>query len=262
MVEINRELASLFPGIFGLLEAFQEMDTHIVTFQRATGIQCIESCAKCCELSSPKVEASVLEMIPLAIHWWEMGRADAFLKDFQFADQNHRCVLFNPSATPQKPGACSAYAFRPLMCRLFGFSAVVDKYGRSVIVLCPVLKQKQPGRLAEIQEKIDQGLKPPLYKNYARKILLIDPQLGFPLYPINEAIHRALGLIGHRKGCCILSRRLERIMDQEIQDLFPSSWLKGFKASRVAGTQNPRCKNQNFALVGSPFLILNCRFDI
>lgn len=200
MIEINRDQASLFPGVFDLLEAYQEIDTHIETFKRAAGLQCIESCAKCCEISSPKVEASVLEMIPLAVHWWETGRADAFLKEFRLADQNHRCVLLSPIATPQKPGACSAYPFRPIMCRLFGFSAAADKYGRPVIVLCSVLKQKQPGLLAEIQEKIDRGLKPPIYKNYAYKILLANPQYGLPLYPVNEAIHKALSLVGHRRA--------------------------------------------------------------
>ncbi len=209
MVELNRELLSLFPGVLDLLEVYRELDAHIEDFKKAVGVECIESCGRCCVVSSSKVEASVFEMIPLAIHLWETGEANNFLKKIDWADQNSQCVLFDGGGGRSSPGHCMAYPFRDLMCRLFGFSAVENKYGRPVMALCSVMKDRRPGVREEIQRRIDHGLRPPVYKNYAYRIILADSQYGLPLFPINEAIQKALELVEYRRALLLRGQDLE-----------------------------------------------------
>jgi len=197
MVEIDGKLASLLPGVRDLLQVYKELDIHIENFWKEARIKCFRACGKCCEVSSQAIEASIFEMIPLAIHLWKRGKTNDVLEKINLTPENHRCVLYDASDLSNRPGCCEAYPFRPLMCRLFGFSAVENKYGNPVVALCSAIKQNRPELAKEVQRRIDQGLVPPIYQNYASRVLLIDPMYGLPLYPINKAIRMALERIGY-----------------------------------------------------------------
>lgn len=199
MFERELELSDFLPGLEELFEIYRELDLQIEAFKRATGLECLPGCGRCCEVSFHQVEASVFEMLPLAIHLWDTGRAEKILKVLEGPEKIDRCVLYDPQGFPSRKGHCSAYPHRALFCRLFGFSAVEDKYGRIQVALCTILKNHRPGLAEEIQRMINEGLNPPLYRKYADRIILAHSPHVLPLLPINEAIRKALALVGYRR---------------------------------------------------------------
>ena len=186
-----------FSGLDRLLELYDEIDSEIEAFKSATGLGCIPNCGKCC--SSPKViESTVLEAIPLSIQLWKEEEAESCLRKIQTADPENPCVLYDPDRS--RNGRCIAYQWRPAVCRLFGFSAILNKKGKPVIALCRVLKAKNPGLNDRIQGLIDRGVKVPVYSFYGERFSFLDPFLAITRYPINEALRMALEAVGLRKS--------------------------------------------------------------
>jgi Fe-S-cluster containining protein len=219
MVERKLGLSDFLSGLEELFEIYRQLDLQIEAFKKSTGLECLPACGRCCEVSFRQIEASVFEMLPLAIHLWETGRAEQILKRLEGPKHIDRCVLFDPQDLPSRKGHCSAYPYRGLLCRLFGFSAVEDKYGRIQVSLCAVLKNQRPGLAEGIQRMVDEGLNPPLYRKYADRIILAPSPHVLPLLPINEAIRKALILVGYRRE--ILSSTFETCLSGEPVDSGP-----------------------------------------
>ena len=55
-------------------------------------------------------------------------------------------------------GGCTEYAFRPLICRLFGFSGVIDRLGQVAPVICKYVKRAIRFLLKRFTEKFSSGL--------------------------------------------------------------------------------------------------------
>lgn len=182
---------------------FRTLGRDIARFQKRTRLGCQPGCGRCCE--GPHVETTVLEMMPLAAHLWQKGEASRWLETVEKAGNPSPCVFYQPDPAGQGKGRCSVYPLRPLICRLFGFSANRDKQGHRVLMTCARIKENQTADYLDVQKHIDSGLPVPVMSDYILRVSPIDPVLGQKQVPINDAIHRAIERIGLRMS--LRSRR-------------------------------------------------------
>jgi len=195
-----------FPGLDQLFEVYADLERQVAEFKRGAGIECFPGCTFCCA-TAKFVEASIFEMLPLSLHFWEKGRAAEILEKLEGIHPEAPCILLNPHVPDELSGGCSYYRFRPLVCRLFGFSATVDKYGKPSIALCAPLKEFDSGVAERVNKKIREDLAFPLMADFSRKVAMIHPRLGKEKYPINIALWEALELVGQKIHSLKAARR-------------------------------------------------------
>jgi len=169
---------------------FESLDQQISSFQTTTTIHCKTGCGKCC--FKPDIEATVLEFLPFAYHLYQNKLADQWLDKLDAADST-LCVILSP--TQRGAGLCSEYPHRGLICRLFGYSARTNKYGKKEFVTCQIIKTEQAPAYVEANAKIEAGISVPVMNQYYLQLQSIDYELTRVFYPINGAIRRAIELV-------------------------------------------------------------------
>ena len=167
------------------------IDKDINRFKKKSGLQCDVDCSKCC--LKPGISASILECLPLAFRLYSKGLAKEWLEKARHFEtgENSNCMLFNPAPEATK-GNCSEYEYRPLLCRLFTFSAKMNKYGKPVLVTCSTIKEKYHSRYLKVIKMIETGMKVPIMKNFFFRLYSIDSTLSQTQYDINTAIRSAI----------------------------------------------------------------------
>jgi Fe-S-cluster containining protein len=186
-----------FPGLDRLFEVYADLERRIAEFKERAGIDCLKKCQSCCS-TAKVVEASIFEMLPLSLRLWEEGRGEEILARLEGIHPEDLCISLNLHPTEEAPEGCMNYSFRPLICRLFGFSATADKQGRPLIVICNPLKERHSGIDRRINERIREDLPVPLMADFSRRIAFLDPRLGREKYPVNIALWEALELVGQK----------------------------------------------------------------
>jgi len=194
----NNLASSLFGCLDRLWEVYDEIDSLMPNFKRIAAYDCPKDCRRCCDTPAKNIEASIFEILPLSIHLWQKGEAESWLRKIKETNSESPCVFYDGHPSRQLAGGCRAYAWRPLVCRLFGFSATTNKYGKPLFVLCRHIKKMDPGLEDRIQGMIENGLNVPVNSYYAQKVSFINPYLGQPRYSINEAFLLALEMVGYR----------------------------------------------------------------
>ena len=186
----------IFPGLKELIELYKELDEEARRFKKATGLDCLKFCKKCCTPGKAQIEASVFECLPLSIHLWERGEAELFLQRIASDEARNLCVLYNADDSPLPASGCKHYPWRPLLCRLFGISAVLDKHGHPRMALCRAIKDADPQAEERINKELTRGLKAMIIPHWAKKACSLDPHLGRKRHPINQAVRLALERVG------------------------------------------------------------------
>jgi uncharacterized protein len=171
---------------------FHDLDEAISAFQTSSTLHCKWGCGKCC--FKPDIEATILEFLPLAHHLYQANQAHTWLEKFQASDQDVCHVL---NATQAAAGLCSEYAHRGLICRLFGYSARINKYGKKELITCQVIKTEQQSAFNSASEKITGEMEIPVMNQYYMRLHAIDPDLARDFYPINQAIKKAIETVLH-----------------------------------------------------------------
>ncbi len=169
---------------------FSQLDQEIEELKHSSGLDCRSHCTHCCE--NPDIEATILEFLPLAKHIYDLGWHERYLH--QLAAKPEQCILLNPEQKASQdislvPG-CRMYPYRGIICRLFGFSTREDKFGNPELVACSWLKHAPA--YANI---FLLGIKIPTIAEYRWQVYGIDPRLCDVMYPINEAIRRAIEIV-------------------------------------------------------------------
>lgn len=173
------------------VEAFYaKLDVDLAFFQKQAKYSCLRGCSKCCH--SPNIEASILEMLPLAFFLFKENLANTFYDKLLSNTSDSLCVLYEPILTASRKGACSEYPYRALVCRLFGFSFTRDKIGEPLILACKDIKAEHHEAIEQIGKHAKQGLKVPMANNYHTQLSDIDYNLSMNQYPINEATRLAI----------------------------------------------------------------------
>lgn len=185
---------SFWNGLNDLMRLYSELDGAIEKFIERTGLTCPGGCRICCDTPATKIEATVFELLPQAIIACHQGRAEYWLSILAQGDSEARCVFLDHNLSQ---GGCSIYQYRPLLCRLFGFAAVLDKDARPLPLVCRQMKIADPGVDRHVRQLIIDGVvELPISAYYASRIAAINPNQGQGLLSINEAFRNAIQLAG------------------------------------------------------------------
>lgn len=172
-----------------VLDAYAQIDADTAVFQSETGLHCPPGCGRCCD--NPHIESTPLEMLPMAVELVQRGEHLAWLERIELASSN-TCVCYKRSPAVSGNGSCEMYAWRPSLCRLFGFAATQDKAGNPVLASCSHHKAVMPDTLAAAQAAVAKGLSITQFGHWQARIANIDPSWGYQRMPINQALQVAL----------------------------------------------------------------------
>lgn len=163
-----------------LQNLYEEMGKTFRDFQTSSGLTCLSGCSECC--LNPEVEATPLEMIPMALKIIELGLIDQIYQELENSEGLPCIVLKN--------GKCSLYEQRPSLCRLFGASGFIDKNGKTSLSLCKLIKKDKP-QLAENLSSFPPT-ETPIMANWSRILSTLHPELNKNRQQINVALKMAL----------------------------------------------------------------------
>lgn len=176
-------------------ELFERLEIEITTFKSETHLYCNAGCGKCC--SKPNIDASPLEFLPWAFDLFLNGKAEQTLEELNNSITQN-CLLYRPlSVLEHHKGSCSNYRYRGLICRLFGYAANTDKYGKLRLATCTIIKEEQQQNFNKSEEAINKGQYVPIFTDYYMKLAQIDFKMGMTLLPINEALKKAIEEVLH-----------------------------------------------------------------
>lgn len=171
-----------------VLQTMNEVGQAYGQYQRDQQLFCRSGCGECC--LHPGIEASVLEMLPLAYHLLEDGRAEATLEALQQSDFDG-CYFYQRHSADGKQGQCSVYPYRPAICRFFGVAGYNGREGEISLSVCKVIKADHPIRYGETLIALESS-NPPMMRNGKEQIRQLDYELGGKNLPINDALQQAL----------------------------------------------------------------------
>jgi len=177
-----------------LVEAlFKELEEETKEFYKKGGLGCISGCGFCC--ANPKIPATPLEFLPLAFDLYEKGLAVDIANQLAMEEIPGNCIVYRAQSEDEKKGFCGSYAYRGLICRLFGASSRKNtKTGTRELITCKILKENFPQEYRETTERINSDLDIPVSIAWYTRLHDIDEYLGSQ-YPINQAILMALELV-------------------------------------------------------------------
>lgn len=164
------------------------MSLTFSTYQRSTGLNCLSGCGSCC--LNPEIEASVLEMIPMALQILDENKLEYWLDRLETSLQQS-CLMYRPLSPDGTKGSCGAYEGRPSVCRMFGVSGYFDKHQRAKLSICKRIKEHNP-ELAAKKDAEASITETPMLQHWTLRLTQLDPALIQDRMPINEALKRAL----------------------------------------------------------------------
>ena len=176
-----RELSRLVEAVYN------DIDHTYGKYQQDSGLQCRSGCGACC--NNPHIEATELEMLPMALSLFDRGQAEVMLD--KLAEYNgFSCVHFVRQSLDGNQGYCGEYAHRPGVCRMFGAAAVKAKQGLTLSV-CKTIKQDVPQKYAAGLIAFGEG-GVPVIPHDKERIRQLDFSLSQQELPLNKALSAAL----------------------------------------------------------------------
>jgi hypothetical protein len=175
---------------------FDRLEIEITAFKTQTQLYCNTGCGKCC--TTPNIDASPLEFLPWAFHLFLNGKAEETLASLRDTSSSNSCLLYRPlSVLEHHQGSCSNYRYRGLICRLFGYAANTDKYGKLRLATCKIIKEQQKENFIAAEEAINKDQYVPVLANYYMQLAQIDIRMGVLSLPVNQALKIALEEVLH-----------------------------------------------------------------
>jgi Fe-S-cluster containining protein len=165
-----------------------EIGQDYAKYQQDRGLFCRSGCGECCQ--HPGIEATVLEMLPLAFRLIAEQRADQVLADLAERD-DARCYFYQSHSEDRKQGQCSVYQQRPGICRFFGAAGTTGKAGEYQLSTCRNIKTDHPTAYADTIIALESD-PPPLIRHGQEQIRQLDPELASNPMPLNQALSTAL----------------------------------------------------------------------
>lgn len=181
--------ATLPQKIRAVRRVYERLDADIARMQKASGLHCLSGCGECCK--KPDIEATPVEFLPLALDWFDQEVAESMYDQLETATST--CFVFRPHVT-SFGGLCNAYPDRGLICRLFGFTARINRLNQPELVTCKFIKTEQSENYASWLRRMSEGEPVPIMTNYYTRMASIDPGLN-TMMPINQAMRKALEVV-------------------------------------------------------------------
>jgi Fe-S-cluster containining protein len=156
----------------------EEMADTFMLYQASTGLHCLPGCGKCCQ--NPDVEATPMEMIPMALKILDEGSMDEWHERLS-TSENLPCLIFNGKN-------CGSYQERPSVCRMFGVGGYFDKEHKPVLSICKHIREANP---VETKEARAHNLTP-MISHWSSRLAALHPDLIKERQSINRALKIAL----------------------------------------------------------------------
>jgi len=195
-----------------VLEVYRVLDAAVAGFSSRVGLSCPTGCGHCC--LSEKVEATVLECIPLAFELFRTFQAELILKRLEKNGNERRCILYRSDYTEAGLWGCTQYKHRAVVCRLFGYSGNRDREGIARLAMCKIMKEKLRTPVDAILLN-DPEYPMPIFVDAGLRITTLHPGFGIVRMPINMALREALLKVGMRLDLTAPAR-LDKSDDPEI----------------------------------------------
>ena len=157
-------------------------------YQNDRKLFCRSGCGECC--LHPGIEASVLEMLPLALHLYDAGVAESTLEALRQHAQAG-CYFYQASSEDRKSGQCGVYPYRPAVCRMFGAAGYRGREGEVLLSICKVIRSDEPEAVIATEQSL-QTETPPMMRNHKAQIAQLDYELSKENMPIKQATEAAL----------------------------------------------------------------------
>ena len=132
--EIYKELENteLLDRLKRIRKVYEKLEKKQQKFASTFNITCKDGCGTCCEHFNPNITEVEAEF--LAYGLIVEGRDQEIYDALQVFDDNAEyCPLYNKYDIYKH---CTVYKWRPLVCRLFGYAASLDKDGNPVYRTC------------------------------------------------------------------------------------------------------------------------------
>ena len=191
-----------------VMDVYQSLSQEFSAYQSSQSLNCVEKCGACC--NNPDIEVSPLEMLPLALHLFDTGRAEQAFDELDNYS-GFACKQYQRLSLDGKEGYCGIYEYRPGICRMFGAAGYKTKSGEATLSVCKPIKQAVPEKYAaalisiqpQRSDAIEQlfigdiaannagqstAIKPPMIAEGRQKLAQLDYELGDKLMPINDAL--------------------------------------------------------------------------
>jgi Fe-S-cluster containining protein len=181
----NLKTTSLAERVLLLDDIYHELDQEVDDWIRASGLVCPYGCGTCCTNFEPEVGPSEADY--LAVHF--LSTAPQLVRLIGERFDRDACIFYEEN----RPGHCGIYHARPLICRLFGFSAVRDKRGLPKFRLCAHLPGHPKREYTAEKLMLFYNTIPPLMHDYSTRVLGIDP--GAMVIPLREAVSSSIDRI-------------------------------------------------------------------
>lgn len=177
-----RELARLVEAVF------DELEESFGSYQSRLGLHCKPGCGACC--NNPNIEATVLEMLPLAFQLYDQGKAEQVLEELEMYS-GFACYHYKRSSLDGLMGSCTVYKQRPVICRIFGAAGDRDKHGNNRLSVCRVIKEIHASEYQQALQDLSQQ-PPPRMTDGKQRVRQLDFALSREDLPINQALKVAL----------------------------------------------------------------------
>ncbi|WP_137168115.1 YkgJ family cysteine cluster protein [Salinimonas lutimaris] len=168
-----------------------ELSDIFSTYQQRQQLHCLDSCGACC--NKPDIEVTALEMLPLALHMFDQGTAEAELDSLEEAS-GFACKYYQRQSLDGQKGRCTVYHQRPGLCRMFGVAGYKSKSDMPTLSVCGLIKQAVPEKYAASLISLGNH-KPPMIAEGQARLAQLDYTLGTTMLPINEALKLALNKV-------------------------------------------------------------------
>lgn len=188
---MSDDLTNLTHQVMGIL---QQIDRETTSFQTVTGLQCPTGCGRCCQ--NPEVETTPLEMLPVVMELFRQQEVEQWFSQALAKQEQGVCVFYKPDPLIDGNGYCQVYAWRPSLCRLFGFAAIANKQGQPELAACKRHKEVTPQVVSQAQKAIATGVSVPIFSNFTEQLANLDPHQGRSQMPINRALKVAIEWVG------------------------------------------------------------------
>lgn len=148
--------------------------------QSQTDLPCLSDCGLCCH--NPEVEATPLEMVPMALKILDEGTLEEWYERLQ-ASEGKPCLIFNGKN-------CGSYNERPSLCRMFGVAGYYNKQHEVTLSICKLIKEERPEATAKALK--EAGPHTPVMTQWTSQMQALNPILTESRRPINQALKIAL----------------------------------------------------------------------
>lgn len=176
--------------LLSLADLYRRADEAVTAFCTGSGLACPHGCGTCCEGFVPDIMPLEAAMVAVFL----AGKDKAATWSPAGPGRGQSCPLY----AADTPWHCTVYEARPLVCRLFAFSAVRDKRGQSSFALCRLMPAA-PGlavRSASGSSIIESfGAEPPYMADFGNEILALDPNSNGDRAPLPEALSDAMSQV-------------------------------------------------------------------